>query len=90
MLSEFSGRPWLGDQSPEAPPAIRVELANISVPTLLINGDQDHPEFLAVARLLERELPDATAVRIPSAGGFPLWAFPGAVNERVHRFLCGG
>lgn len=88
MLMEFGGAPWLDNQTPEPVPPIRERLQAISSRTLLINGELDHPDFLAIADLLESELPQVSRVSVPGGGGFPFWEQPNVVNEIVLSFLA--
>jgi pimeloyl-ACP methyl ester carboxylesterase len=53
----------------------------------LINGTEDLPEFLDVARLLERSLPHASRYAIPDAGCFAAWERPEAVTPLLVRIL---
>ena len=87
MISEFSGRPWL-DATPARPVAPLLDrLASIRCPVLIINGEHDVGDFLHAADELERRLPRARRVRIPGAGGFPMWEDPEQVNDHIRRHL---
>jgi pimeloyl-ACP methyl ester carboxylesterase len=89
LVSGFSGRPWLDTSTPEPIPSIRPQLARITQPVLLVNGEHDVEDFIRVADELEASLSDVERVTVPGAGGFPLWEFPAEVNSRVRRFLEG-
>ena len=54
-----------------APPAVE-RLHQIGVPTLIVVGDRDHADNLAIASLLEREVPRARKVMLPGAGHLPM------------------
>ena len=64
------------------------DLARIEVPTLLVNGEHEVPDFLPAADELQASLPHASRVVVPGAGGFPLWEFPDEVNALVHEHLA--
>lgn len=88
IVAAFSGRPWL-DTSVAEPvtPLGDGELARITQPVLLVNGEHDVADFLRVAEEVETRLPSARRLLVPGAGGFPLWEFPDVVNEHVRRFI---
>ena len=87
MVMDFAGGPWLGDD-PARPLEFHLDvLSGLPMPVLLINGERDHPDFLAVSERLGSLLPRAERVIIPGAGGFPTWEFPDLVNRRVAEFL---
>ena len=87
MISEFSGRPWL-DATPARPVAPLLDrLDSIRCPVLIINGEHDVEDFLHAADELERRLPRVRRVRIPGAGGFPMWEDPEQVNDHIRRHL---
>ena len=87
MISEFSGRPWL-DVTPARPVApLLNRLDSIRCPVLIINGEHDVEDFLHAADELERRLPRVRRVRIPGAGGFPMWEDPEQVNDHIRRHL---
>jgi len=87
MVSEFSARPWL-DTTPARPVAPLLEqLSSIRCPVLIINGEHDVEDFLHAADELERRLLRARRVRIPGAGGFPMWEDPQPVNDHIRRHL---
>ena len=87
MIAEFSGRPWLDDAPPRPVAPILEQLPSIHCPVLMINGAYDVQDFVAAADAMERRLPRVTRVRIPGAGGFPLWEQPELVNEHIRRHL---
>jgi pimeloyl-ACP methyl ester carboxylesterase len=87
MVERFSGAPWLAAEPPLAPPDVAGRLGTIRGPSLIVNGSEDLPDFLAVAARLERELPSATRYLIPGAGAFPAWEEPEAVTPLVSGFL---
>jgi pimeloyl-ACP methyl ester carboxylesterase len=61
-------------------------LPRITVPTLLIWGEQDVRSPLSVARQFERAIPDAQLVVIPRAGHFSNLERPEEFNDAVREF----
>ena len=87
MIAEFSGQPWL-DTTPAQPVAPLLEqLSSIDCPVLIINGEHDVEDFLHAADEMQRRLPRVQRVRIPGAGGFPMWEQPQLVNKHIRRHL---
>lgn len=88
LVSEFSGLPWLESSAAEPVASIRPALARISQPVLLVNGEHDIEDFIQIADEIESAVPNVQRVRVPAAGGFPLWEFPAEVNALVRTFLA--
>lgn len=87
IVETFSGAPWLSDEPAQPVPDVRAMLSSIRHHTLIVNGANDLPEFLATAELLEREMPNARRYLIPDAGPFPAWDAPDAVTPLVAQFF---
>ena len=87
MIAEFSGQPWLDTTPPQPVAPLLDELPSIDCPVLIINGEYDVEDFLLSADEMERRLPRVTRVRIPDAGGFPMWEQPEQSNEHIRRHL---
>ena len=87
IMDEFSGAPWLTDAVQALVPPVTERLGSLRQPVSLVNGAGDLPEFLDVARLLERELPHVRRYLVPGAGGFPSWERPDAVTPLLLRIL---
>ena len=87
LISGFSGVPWQSAHAPEPVRPVAERLAGVRQPVALINGTEDLPEFLDVARLLERSLPHASRYAIPDAGCFAAWERPEAVTPLLVRIL---
>ena len=87
MIADFAGGPWMPGPPPEPVEPVRERLGAITVPVLLVNGEHDVADFIAVADALEAALPRVEREIVADAGGFPLWEFPEPVNARVARFL---
>jgi pimeloyl-ACP methyl ester carboxylesterase len=68
-------------------PAIQ-KLAEIEVPTLVILGEGENADTLAIGDILSRDIPNAQKVMIP-AGHFTSLQNPAAFNQAVLKFLAG-
>jgi 3-oxoadipate enol-lactonase len=87
IIRDFSARPWTDQRPPAEVDDLTGPLSKLNVPTLIYNGQRDHPEFLAEAERLTKLLPLARQSTIANAGGFPAWENPIAVNAVVEEFL---
>jgi pimeloyl-ACP methyl ester carboxylesterase len=89
MIASFAGAPWL-DAGLVARPIAPIEphASSLQIPTLIINGEHDLPDFLAAAAALHEILPRCRRQSIPQAGGFPLWEFPETVTGLARDFLA--
>lgn len=87
MLADFAGGPWLETAPPRPVEPVLDRLDAIRCPVLVFNGEHDAPDFLAAAEAIAARLPDARRVRIPGAGGFPMWEAPDAVLPHLRRHL---
>lgn len=87
IVSDFAARPWTDDRTAAAVEFGPRTLEGIMTPTLIYNGEADHPDFLAEAQDLSRRLPAARRWIAPHAGGFPAWERPASVNAEVAKFL---
>lgn len=87
LIDAFGGAPWLDTSVPASVAPIHAALDDLDVPVLLMNGEHDLPDFIAMADTLEACLPRARRVVVPGAGGFPLWERPELVNAHVTAFL---
>ncbi|MEL6965647.1 MAG: alpha/beta hydrolase [Pseudomonadota bacterium] len=88
IIDGFQGQPWLdaGFVS-QRPKAIDASLTGLKAPTMIINGEHDLPDFVAIAGQLETLMPYAERSVVKGAGGFPLWEFPDETNQIVMDFL---
>jgi pimeloyl-ACP methyl ester carboxylesterase len=87
IFETFAGGPWTDTRVPCPVPPMSDRLAEVAAPVLLMNGEFDLPDFVAVADDLAARLPAATRAVVAGAGGFPLWEAPAQVNAIVARFL---
>ncbi|NIO68951.1 MAG: alpha/beta fold hydrolase [Anaerolineae bacterium] len=74
------------EEQPLTPPAIN-RLGEIRVPTLVIVGDQDVPEFLKISDIVVAGIAGAEKVVIPGAAHLPNMEKPKEFNRLVLDFL---
>ena len=79
-------RPDLG--RPLVPPAIE-RLGTISVPALVVVGEFDVPDMLAIADILTERIPRASKVVLDGLGHLPSLEDPERFNRLVLEFLGG-
>ncbi|HEX3603849.1 MAG TPA: alpha/beta fold hydrolase [Steroidobacteraceae bacterium] len=88
MISRYSGWHWWQkdpDVTPQ-PPSAEV-LARIAVPTLMIVGELDLPDFQSIARRVAADMPRVTLRAIPKAGHMVNMEAPREFNELVLEHL---
>lgn len=68
-------------------PPVSGRLAEIRAPTLIVVGEDDHPELHAQAGALQWGIRDATRVMVSSAGHFPQIERPDVTNALISTFL---
>jgi len=68
-------------------PSAETRFGELDVPALLVVGDADRPELLALAEQLARELRDARLETIDGAGHLPSLERPDALNRLLLDFL---
>ncbi len=88
MVNDWSGWEWLNHDPGRVPnPLPYYRLKEISVPTLVMVGELDIPDFQGIAEQLAREIPGARKVVIPGAGHMANMEAPEAVNAAIFDFL---
>jgi pimeloyl-ACP methyl ester carboxylesterase len=89
MVEDYSGWHWLHQEPVRVlqPPPTE-QLAALHMPTLVIVGERDLPEFQAIAELLHQRVPNASRVVIPGVGHMSNMEDPVYFNERVLEFLA--
>ncbi len=87
MIERYSG--WHFDhEDPGSAPAVQAEMpAGWSLPTLVLVGERDLPDFQSIARRLSRQLPAAELRTLSGAGHMSNMEVPQAFNEGVREFL---
>jgi pimeloyl-ACP methyl ester carboxylesterase len=88
MVDAYSGWHWLNPDLGRtmSPPAIS-RLDEIRVPTLIIVGGLDAPDFQSIAAILRGGIADARSVVVPGAGHLPNMEVPELFNAAVLQFL---
>jgi len=71
-------------------PPVEERLGDIRIPTLVGVGDQDVPDFVAIAELLAASVPGAELVRFAGTGHLVPVEQPDAVVDQLLRFLGTG
>lgn len=88
MVGDYSGWHWLNrDPRQEATPPAIERLAQISIPTLIVNGERDDPDFLAQATILRERISGARTATLPGVGHLANLEAPAAFNRAVIDFL---
>jgi 3-oxoadipate enol-lactonase len=91
IVGAYHGYAWTTTeilQEPANPPAAEL-LGNINVPTLVIVGERDIPEFRDVAKHMADTIAGARLVVVPNVGHMSNMEAPAAVNEAILSFLAG-
>jgi pimeloyl-ACP methyl ester carboxylesterase len=68
------------------PPAVG-RLAEIQAPTLIVLGDKDTPDILAIGKLLHEQVAGSELVMLPDVGHTLVMEKPAEFNALVDRFL---
>jgi pimeloyl-ACP methyl ester carboxylesterase len=63
------------------------DLSSLDVPTLVVCGDADKPDFLAISRHLAEQIPNAELVFLEGAGHLAGLDRPDELNELLLEFL---
>lgn len=89
MVAKTSGFRWYGGNQPLplVPPAA-TRLAEIKVPTLIMVGEYDAPDFQRKARLLKEQIRMSQIVTITGAGHLSNMDNPGMFNKELNKFLA--
>jgi 3-oxoadipate enol-lactonase len=89
MVSNYSGWHWLHDD-PQVSAKIpaRDRLHEIAVPTLVMIGEGDLPDFHTVADTLASSIPGAQKAVIPNAGHMINMEAPDTVNDLLADFIA--
>lgn len=90
IMSEYSAWHFVNAdpvQQPE-PPAVQ-RLDRLTVPTLIMVGEHDLPDFHAVAAILQQHIPSATRQDVAGVGHVVPMEAPEYLNKIVLGFLAG-
>src|SRR5512134_3384897 len=69
MVTDYSGWHWVNHQTAapsDSPPS--EQLAGIKLPTLIIVGERDLPDFQTIAEILYQRIPNASKVVMSGVG----------------------
>ena len=89
MVGDYSGWAWINDEPlrPLEPPSIQ-QIHRINIPTLVIVGERDVPDFLAIADTLHQRIPNASKVVMAGVGHMSNMEDPELFNKIVRGFLA--
>jgi len=89
MVGDYSGWAWINDEPLRLlePPSIQ-QLHRINIPTLVIVGERDVPDFLATADTLHQRIPKASKVVMAGVGHMSNMEDPELFNKTVREFLA--
>ena|SRR5579859_1895022 len=88
IINDYSGWHWINNDEhseSELPDQHRLNL--ITVPTLIIVGQRDLPDFQAIAALLQERIPRASTVQLAQVGHMANMEAPVQFNDLVETFL---
>ena len=66
---------------------VHARVGEITIPSVVIHGEEDMAIEIERGEELARDLPDATLVRIPNAGHASPWEQPAPVTKAIQDFL---
>ena len=88
MVSDYPGQHWLGQDPETASPRPPAEvLGGLTMPALVLAGEQDMPCFLEMTGILARDIPGAEHTLVPGAGHMVSMERPAEVNALLTSFL---
>lgn len=89
MVSDYSGWHWStnSDAMQSITPAAIRRLKEINVPVLVIVGKRDMSDFLNIARVMERDIPNARLAILDDVGHMSNMEDPESFNREVLSFL---
>ncbi len=88
IVGDYSGWHFVHD-NPElgmAPPAIG-RLGELNMPVLVIVGEQDVPDFVQIAAVIEQQVPQARKIVVPGVGHMANMEAPAVVTAALLGFL---
>ena len=88
MVHAYSGWHWEHADPGTAPdPPVNQRLGQFRVPTLVMIGERDLPDFRTIALTLSSGIPGATRANVPHAGHMTNMEAPAEFNEQLTAFL---
>lgn len=90
MIGDYSGWHWVHpDPVRWTDPPDSYRLEQIHVPTLIVMGERDLPDFQAIAALLQQRIPRARTARLAQVGHMANMEAPTPFTRLVETFLLG-
>jgi pimeloyl-ACP methyl ester carboxylesterase len=86
-IAKYSGWHWSNHNPAKPNPATAERLAEVSSPTLVINGRHDLEDYRAIGTLIADDIPGAKRVEILDGGHMAPIEAPAIFNEKVLTFL---
>jgi 3-oxoadipate enol-lactonase len=88
IITTYSGWHWINKNPVRnlTPPAFE-QLEQIASPTFIIVGQQDLPDFMSIAELLNQRIPNSILTQIPEAGHMCNMEEPEVFNNLLSQFL---
>ena len=89
MIGDYSGWHWINEnplRTPSPPAAQRLEI--IRAPTLILIGERDVPDCLAITEALHQRIPKARKVLLPQAGHMSNMEVPERFTTHLLDFLA--
>ncbi len=87
MVGDYPGWHWLNADPRSIDRPVHERLAEIDVPTLVVAGEHDIPDFHIIARMLSDGIRGAESVVLPGAGHMTNMDAPELFNEIMLNFL---
>jgi pimeloyl-ACP methyl ester carboxylesterase len=90
ILKNYNAWNWLNDEhciKPELNPT--EDMGNIKIPTIIIYGEKDMPEFIECAKFLHDRIKGSKLVEIKGVGHLPNIEKPVEFNVTCKKFLLG-
>jgi pimeloyl-ACP methyl ester carboxylesterase len=89
IIGDYSGWHWLHSDpdEPLRPPAAE-RLEDVALPTLVLVGERDVPDFRAISSELAERIPDAELLVLPGAGHLTPLDAPAALVAAVLPFVA--
>ena len=90
IIDDYSGWHFFNDDPEERmrPPAA-TRLDELTVPVLVLVGDQDLPDFVEIAAIIGAQVPQSRTLVLPGAGHMANMEAPAAVTHALLDFLAG-
>jgi pimeloyl-ACP methyl ester carboxylesterase len=88
IVGDYSGWHWANDDPGLLPDPLAITaLESITMPTLIIVGEHDLPDYRAISQTLSSRLPNCTLITLPNAGHMSNMEAPASFNTSVLTFL---